>query len=69
MSLYQNRRQQLTEKLTDLADGVLISNLNNIRYLTGFTGSAAYLFVSPQQQILASDARYSIQLPARSPHD
>ena len=68
MTPYQKRRQQLSAKLTDLSvDGMLISNLNNIRYLTGFTGSAAYLFISPRQQILASDARYSIQLQQECP--
>ena len=68
MTPYQTRRQQLSARLTDLsADGMLITNLKNIRYLTGFTGSAAYLFVSPQQQILASDARYSIQLQQECP--
>lgn len=63
MSPYQKRRQQLVANLAETgADGMLISNIKNIRYLTGFTGSAAYLFLSSQQQILASDARYSIQL-------
>lgn len=68
MTPLQKRRQRLAAKLNDLsADGMLISNLKNIQYLTGFTGSAAYLFISPQQQILASDARYSIQLKQECP--
>ena len=68
MTPYQKRRQRLSTKLASLsADGMLISNLKNIHYLTGFTGSAAYLFISPQQQVLASDARYSIQLQQECP--
>lgn len=68
MTRYQQRRQRLAERLEDLtADGMLISDIKNIRYLTGFTGSAAYLFVSSQHQILASDARYSIQLDQECP--
>ncbi|MDB2686287.1 Xaa-Pro peptidase family protein [Mariniblastus sp.] len=68
MNRYQDRRRKLVACLADTgADGILISNLKNIRYLTGFTGSAAYLFLSPQQQILASDARYSIQLEQECP--
>ena len=63
MKPFQQRRQRLAESLAETgADGILISNIKNVRYLTGFTGSAAYLFLSPQQQVLASDARYSIQL-------
>ncbi len=68
MHPFQKRRQRLAANLNDLpADAMLISNLNNIRYLTGFTGSAAYLFFSPEQQILASDARYSTQLQQECP--
>ena len=63
MNRYQHRRQLLIASLAETqADGMLVSNIKNVRYLTGFTGSAAYLFISPQHQVLASDARYSIQL-------
>ena len=63
MSPYKKRREQLVASLAETqADGMLVSNIKNVRYLTGFTGSAAYLFISPQHQVLASDARYSIQL-------
>ena len=68
MTTHQTRRQRLSTKLANLsADGMLISNLNNVHYLTGFTGTAAFLFISPEQQILASDARYSIQLQQECP--
>ena len=68
MCKYQNRRQRLADKLPKInADGMLISGIKNICYLTGFTGSAAYLLLSSQQQVLASDARYSTQLEQECP--
>jgi Xaa-Pro aminopeptidase len=42
-------------------DGVLLQHLPNIRYLTGFTGSAALLLVRPDDAILISDFRYAVQ--------
>lgn len=42
-------------------DGVLLQHLPNIRYLTGFTGSAALLLVRPDDTILISDFRYAVQ--------
>jgi Xaa-Pro aminopeptidase len=42
-------------------DGLLVTHLPNIRYLTGFTGSAALLLVRPDAAILISDFRYAAQ--------
>lgn len=42
----------------DGLDAVLVTNLNNIRALTGFTGSSARLLVSSQTAHLLTDARY-----------
>jgi Xaa-Pro aminopeptidase len=44
-------------------DGLLITHLPNIRYLTGFTGSAALLLVRVDATILISDFRYAAQAP------
>jgi Xaa-Pro aminopeptidase len=41
------------------ADAVVITNLNNIRYLTGFAGSAGMLVVAADQARLLIDGRYS----------
>lgn len=42
-------------------DALLIQHLPNIRYLTGFTGSAALLLVTLDAAILFSDFRYATQ--------
>lgn len=44
-----------------------ISNLINIRYLTGFTGSNAALLVSDSTATLATDSRYEIQAAEQVP--
>jgi Xaa-Pro aminopeptidase len=44
-------------------DGLLVTHLPNIRYLTGFTGSAALLLVRQDATILISDFRYAVQAP------
>ena len=42
-------------------DALLVTHLTNIRYLTGFTGSAAYLLVQPAGLTLVTDGRYEEQ--------
>jgi Xaa-Pro aminopeptidase len=42
-------------------DAFLISNLHNVRYLTGFTGSNAMLLVLPDEVIFFTDPRYRLQ--------
>ncbi|HEX2064982.1 MAG TPA: Xaa-Pro peptidase family protein [Acidimicrobiales bacterium] len=42
-------------------EALLVTNLTNVRYLTGFSGSAAHLMVGPDDALLATDGRYRIQ--------
>jgi Xaa-Pro aminopeptidase len=42
-------------------DALLVTNLTNIRYLTGFTGSAALLLVAPDGLAFVTDGRYRDQ--------
>lgn len=42
-------------------DALLVTNLTNVRYLTGFTGSAALLLVQPNGALLMTDGRYTTQ--------
>ena len=44
-----------------------VTDLINIRYLTGFTGSNAALLVSDSNAILATDSRYEIQAATQVP--
>lgn len=43
-------------------DGLLVTSLPNIRYLTGFSGSSALLFVSARDVLLITDFRYQTQI-------
>jgi len=51
------RRRLAEEQL----DAILVSQAENRRYLSGFTGSAGFLLISPQSAILATDSRYTEQ--------
>jgi Xaa-Pro aminopeptidase len=56
-------RQAALRALLDVdgLDGLLVQHLPNIRYLTGFSGSAALLLVRTDGCILISDFRYAAQ--------
>jgi len=43
-------------------DGLLVTSLANIRYLTGFSGSSALLFVSNRDVVFITDFRYQTQV-------
>src|SRR6476620_10525651 len=43
-------------------DGLLLTGLSNIRYLTGFSGSSALLVVSTRDVVLITDFRYQTQV-------
>lgn len=48
-------------------DGVLISAPENRRYLSGFSGSAGYLFITKDNAVLVTDSRYTEQAGNQSP--
>jgi len=48
-------------------DALLISQPENLRYLSGFTGSSGWLLISGQNAILATDFRYVEQAKGESP--
>ena len=57
--IYDRRQQNLKKILEENGlDGVLITNLTNIRYISGFTGSAASCLVTPKGQYFITDGRY-----------
>jgi len=50
-------------------DGVLISSRKNVRYLSEFTGSSAYLLISPKARLFITDFRYQEQAGREVPAD
>ncbi|MHB8221109.1 MAG: M24 family metallopeptidase [Acidimicrobiales bacterium] len=42
-------------------DALIVTNLSNVRYLTGFTGSAGVLVVTARNAVLTTDGRYRTQ--------
>jgi len=42
-------------------DGFLVTDINNVRYLTGFTGSSGFLLITKSKSIIATDFRYKEQ--------
>jgi Xaa-Pro aminopeptidase len=42
-------------------DTLVVYDLNNVRWLTGFTGSAGTLVVTPHEMVLVTDGRYGEQ--------
>lgn len=56
-------RDHLAEQKLDY---LLVSDLTNIRYLTGFTGSNGLLLVGPSRLTLYTDPRYTIQAKAEA---
>ena len=43
-------------------DALMVTNLTNVRYLTGFTGSAGFLVVTDSDAVLVTDGRYETQV-------
>ncbi|HEX6420824.1 MAG TPA: Xaa-Pro peptidase family protein [Acidimicrobiales bacterium] len=60
------RAGRLRARLGDAGcDALLVTDLTNIRYLTGFTGSAALLLVAPGEMVFVTDGRYRDQAAAQ----
>jgi Xaa-Pro aminopeptidase len=52
----------LRKKILELnLDGILITDLTNLRYLTGFTGSSGFLIITSKHAIFVTDFRYREQ--------
>ncbi len=65
---YPNRRAKLLRRLKTIeVDGLIISNPANVRYLTGFTGDSAWLFLNLTNCVILSDTRYATQLADECP--
>ncbi|MEC8750114.1 MAG: aminopeptidase P family N-terminal domain-containing protein, partial [Chloroflexota bacterium] len=65
---FQNRINSLRSTLskTDI-DTAFISNKDNIRYYSGFTGTLAFLLISETKSIIITDSRYTIRAQEECP--
>jgi len=64
----KNRIKRLVEKLGEKElEGILIPQPENRRYLSGFNGSAGFLFITPKDRIIATDSRYTTQAKSQAP--
>lgn len=62
-----DRLQQMRALISEEGmDVFLVSQQENRRYLSGFTGSSGWLFISQRQAILATDFRYTEQAEQES---
>jgi Xaa-Pro aminopeptidase len=67
---HSQRRDRLAARLAaDGVDAMLVSDLVNVRYLSGFTGSNAALlvFAGDTPTVLATDGRYRTQAARQAP--
>ncbi len=63
-----DRLDRLTARFPEKElDALLISAPENRRYLSGFTGSAGYLFITPERAVLVTDSRYTEQATNQAP--
>jgi Xaa-Pro aminopeptidase len=46
---------------------LLLTNIPNIQWISGFTGSSAFVVITPTDAILATDSRYNEQAAAQCP--
>jgi len=65
---FAKRRDKLRSLFRKQSFGaMLVSSLENVTYLTGFTGDSSYLLLTADQEILLSDARYTTQIEEECP--
>lgn len=61
-SVYGARLARAQRVLSDASvDGLLVTDLLNVRHLCGFTGSNGLLVVGPQRCVFFTDSRYTLQ--------
>lgn len=66
--LIEQRLGRLRGRLPELSvDGLLISQPENRRYLSGFTGSAGALLITATRALIATDSRYFEQVGRECP--
>jgi Xaa-Pro aminopeptidase len=65
---FSSRRSRLAASLPETVDALLVTNVVNVRYLTGFTGSnAAVVVCRDGAEVFATDGRYVTQAAREVP--
>jgi len=68
MDKYLERRDKIRKFIaTQKLDAMLITNELNVRYLSGFTGTASTLLIRPDGDMITSDPRFTIQIEEECP--
>jgi Xaa-Pro aminopeptidase len=68
MERTRQRREKLKHSLKpDGVDGILVSSVTNVSYLTGFSGDDSTFLLTPKRAIVISDGRYTTQLSEECP--
>ncbi len=68
MSIFTGRCERLQSIIRDEGiDLALITNPINVTYLTGFSGEASNLIVTPAKVLLVSDGRFEVQIKEECP--
>lgn len=63
MAVGQRADQARKAMVESEVDALLVTNLTNVRWLTGFTGSAGLLVLTKHDLVLVTDGRYAVQAP------
>jgi len=65
----KSRLEKVREALAaqDL-DAIIVTQPENRRYVSGFTGSDALILISAEHALLATDSRYYEQVARQAPH-
>lgn len=65
---YAARRGRLLKTVAELGgQAMLVTDVINVRYLTGFSGDSSYLLLGPDHAFLLSDSRYDTQIGSECP--
>ncbi|HZX53753.1 MAG TPA: aminopeptidase P family N-terminal domain-containing protein, partial [Ilumatobacteraceae bacterium] len=60
-----SERGERVRRRFDQGDALLVTDLSNIRWLTGFTGSNGWALLAPDEIVLVTDGRYGDQATAQ----
>jgi Xaa-Pro aminopeptidase len=65
---FEIRREKVRKAMRKLGvEALLVSDFNNVTYLTGFTGEDSYLLVREKDETLLTDGRFTTQLGEECP--